>query len=101
MSYVSEKTLTCKDSARSTLVWSAEFPINQCELLRAELRQNKTHAVLDLRRWFKQSTGSARSTERGFAISVQHLPAIEALICEALARAAGLGERRTINGGVS
>jgi hypothetical protein len=81
-----------KSRPNPTRIWSAEFPINQRELLRAELLLHKTHAVLDLRRWFKPPNSTARSTGRGFALSIHHLPAIEALICAALAqvRAAGL-----------
>src|SRR5262245_6798592 len=82
--------------ADSTQIWSAEFPINQREFLRAELRRQETDLVLDLRRWFKPSNGAARSTKRGFVLSVQHLPAIEALLCTALTQ---LGELRQTNGG--
>jgi hypothetical protein len=68
-------------------VWSAEFSINQCEFLRAELRRHKTRVTLDLRRWFKPLGGAARPTGRGFAISVHHVLAIQALLGAAIAQA--------------
>jgi hypothetical protein len=74
-----------------TPVWSAEVPINQREFLRAELRQNRTHAVLDLRRWFIPPNDNTRPTERGFAIAVRHLPAVAGLIEAALTQASATG----------
>jgi hypothetical protein len=72
-------------------VWSAEFPINQCEFLRAELRRRKTRVTLDLRRWFKPPDGAARPTGRGFAISLRHVLAIQALLGAAIAQAVAGG----------
>jgi Transcriptional Coactivator p15 (PC4) len=59
--------------ADTTQVWSAEFQINTCESLRAELRRHKTRVTLDLRRWFKPPDGAAQPTGRGLAISVKHI----------------------------
>jgi hypothetical protein len=77
--------------ADATQVWSAEFQINACEILRAELRRHKTRVTLDLRRWFKPPDGTARPTGRGFAISTRHLWTLKALIGAAVAQAVAGG----------
>lgn len=82
----------------ATQIWSAEFPINTREFLRAELLLRKTHVVLDLRRWFKPLDGTAQSTKRGFAISVRHLQAIAELIGAALAQASAASLSSEIGG---
>jgi hypothetical protein len=71
-------------------IWSAEIPINQRELLRAELRLHKTHAVLDLRRRRLSPYGDLQLTERGFALAVRHLSAMKELIDAARAVVEGL-----------
>jgi hypothetical protein len=72
-------------------VWSEEFQINARESLRAELRRHKTRVTLDLRRWFKPPEGAARPTGRGFAISLRHVLAIQALLGAAIAQAVAGG----------
>jgi hypothetical protein len=61
-------------------VWSADIPINQRECLRVELRQHRTHAAIDVRRWRRSPDGDLRATERGFGLALRHLPAMKALI---------------------
>jgi hypothetical protein len=73
--------------SRPTLVWSADVPINQRECLRVELRQHRTHAVLDVRRWRGSADGELQATGRGFALALRHLPAMKALIDAALVQA--------------
>jgi Transcriptional Coactivator p15 (PC4) len=68
------------------LVWSEDHPINTHEFVRVELRQQKTRAVVDVRRWLTQLDGTTRPTQKGFAISVNHLPAIIDLLSAALAK---------------
>jgi hypothetical protein len=70
-----------------TPVWSAELPINQHEYLRVELRQHRTHAAIDVRRWRRSPDGELQATERGFALALQHLPAMKALIDAAVVQA--------------
>jgi hypothetical protein len=73
------KSLTQAKSDKAPL-WTGEHQINNRECLRAELRTGKTHATLDLRRWFKPPGGPARPTERGFAIAARHLLALRTLL---------------------
>lgn len=70
-------------------IWSSEYHINAREFVRVELRQARTRAVVDIRRWRKQPDGTAQFTKKGFAISVSHLSAIINLLSAALAEAAG------------
>lgn len=79
---------------RNSLVWSAEFQINACEHLRAELRRHKTHVTLDLRRWYTPPDSTARPTGRGIAISARHLPEIKALVDAAIAHAEAASTER-------
>jgi hypothetical protein len=88
--------------ADATSVWSADFAINQRECLRAELRQHRTHAAIDVRRWLRSPDGDLRATERGLALALRHLPAMKALIDAAVvqAQADGLLDD-TVKGGAS
>jgi hypothetical protein len=70
-----------------TPVWSAEFPINQREFLRVELRQHRTHAAVDLRRWRRSPGGDLLPTSRGFAVAARHLLTLKAIIDTAAAHA--------------
>jgi hypothetical protein len=74
-------------SAGATPIWSAGAAINQHECLRVELRQNKTHAAIDVRRYRRSPGGDLRATERGFALALRHLPAMKALIDAAVVQA--------------
>ncbi len=89
-------------SAATTPIWSVTLPINQYECLRVELRQHRTHATIDVRRWRESPDGDLRATERGFALALRHLRAIKALIDAAVvqAQAVGLLDDR-VNGGAS
>jgi hypothetical protein len=65
--------------------WSAEFPINKRDVMRAELLVEASgRSTIDIRRW---STTSKNPTRRGVAFSVHHLPAILALLTDALSQA--------------
>jgi hypothetical protein len=83
-----------------TPVWSAELPINQREFLRVELRQRRTHAAIDVRRWRRSPDGDLQATERGFALALRQLPAMKALIDAAFvqAQAAGLLDNAVTGG---
>ena len=70
-----------------TPVWSAELAINQREFLRVELRQHRTHAAIDVRRWRRSPNGDLQATERGVALALRHLPAMKALIDAAFVQA--------------
>jgi hypothetical protein len=85
-----------------TPVWSAEVPINQRECLRVELRQHRTHAAIDVRRYRRSTDGDLQATERGFALALRHLPAMKALIDAVVvqAQADGLLDD-TVKGGAS
>jgi hypothetical protein len=74
---------------QATLIWSAEFPINQQKSLRVQMRQHKTHADLDLRRCHRSPDGDLQATGRGFAITARHLPQIK-MLTDAAFMAAGL-----------
>jgi hypothetical protein len=73
--------------SKSSPVWSATLPINQHECLRVELRQYRTHAALDVRRYRRSPDGDLRATQRGFALALRHLPAMKALIDAVFAQA--------------
>jgi hypothetical protein len=70
----------------TTQDWSAEFPINQRELVRAELSLSKAHVTLDLRRRFKTTNGARQSTGRGVALSARHIASLAALVDAAAAQ---------------
>jgi hypothetical protein len=89
-------------SCRSRPVWSGNLQINQHECLRVELRQHKTHAALDVRRWRRSPDGELQATGCGFALALRHLPAMKALIDAVVvqAQADGLLDD-TVKGGAS
>jgi hypothetical protein len=65
--------------------WSAEFPINKREVMRVELLvESSGRSTIDIRRW---SATSKQPTRRGVAFGVHHLPAILALLTDALSQA--------------
>jgi hypothetical protein len=72
--------------------WSGEHKINQREAVRIEISDYRGQPIFDLRRCFYPDSGPLRSTKRGLALAIRHLPHIAALLNEALgcARAAGL-----------
>jgi hypothetical protein len=82
--------------SRPAPIWSGEIPINQREVLCAELRLHKTHAVLDLRRWRLSPDGNLQPTERGLALAMRHLSAMKELIDAAQAQAVGLLEDASV-----
>jgi hypothetical protein len=64
--------------------WSTEFPINKREVMRVELLvESSGRSTIDIRRW---STAGKNPTRRGVAFGVHHLPAILALLTDALNR---------------
>jgi hypothetical protein len=67
-------------------IYRSEYPINGRESLRIELWQRRARVTADIRRWREQPDGTARSTKKGFAVSVNHLPAIIDLLSAALAK---------------
>jgi hypothetical protein len=87
---------------QSKPVWSADFQINEYECLRLELRQHRTHAAIDVRRWRRSPHGDLRATERGFALALQHLRAMKVLVDAAVVRAQAAGLLNdTVKGGAS
>jgi hypothetical protein len=78
-------------------VWSIEHQINARDLLHIELHWKGTHVIADVRRWLRRPDGSEQAAQKGFAVVIRHLPAVEALIEEALAEAHAIATPATAN----
>jgi hypothetical protein len=75
-------------------IWSKDHQINSREIVRVELRQERTHTVVDIRRWFRQPDGTTRATGKGFAISCRR-----SLTSSVPGRDAGHRKQRAAAGG--
>jgi Transcriptional Coactivator p15 (PC4) len=73
-------------------IWSAEFPLNGREIVRVELGKVNGTPIVNVRRWFRPDGELPRPSKRGLACALKHLPALAALLNEALhhARVKGL-----------
>jgi hypothetical protein len=77
---------------RNRPAWIAEFSLNRREIIRAELLSEVSGDYsISLRRWVRPDGGSLEPTQKGLGCSVKHLPALAALLNEALHRARTLG----------
>jgi hypothetical protein len=72
--------------------WSGEHRLNQREAVRIEISDYRGQLIFDLRRCFYPDGEPPRPTKKGLACAVKHLPALAALLNEALhhARVKGL-----------
>jgi hypothetical protein len=78
---------------RNWPAWTAEFSLNRREIIRAELLSEVSGDYsIGLRRWVRPDGEPPQSTKRGLSCSIRHLPALAALLNEALhhARVKGL-----------
>jgi hypothetical protein len=74
-------------------LWTADSIINSREFIRADLRfEVSGDQSISLRRWVRPDGELPQSTKRGLSCSIRHLPALAALLNEALhhARVKGL-----------
>src|SRR5262249_10833194 len=64
-----------------------EFALNAREVIRAEISAFNGRQIFNVRRWNRAENGSIWPTKKGFACAIRHLPALAALLADALARA--------------
>jgi Transcriptional Coactivator p15 (PC4) len=64
-----------------------EFALNGREVIRAEISSFNGRQIFNVRRWCRAEDGSIRPTPKGLACAIRHLPALAALLADALARA--------------
>ena len=64
-----------------------EFALNGREVIRAEISAFNGRQNFNVRRWYRAEDGSIRPTKKGLACAIRRLPALAALLADALARA--------------
>jgi len=81
----------CPNIQAAGISGSLEFALNGREVIRAEISTFNGRQIFNIRRWYRAEDGSIRPTKKGLACAIRHLPALVALLADALARARTAG----------